>query len=368
MIEARKNIVREILDLPPFGEVRVRRLLAAYPSALGRVKEDLAFRIMRELLGSLGLPQGAFLKAFQGLDHVLEGVGERRHFIHQFEAFLLGLTFLSKILVDLRKSPGEIRSAYQDWMCAALLHDVCKPAQHLSKLVAKIEALVVAQGIEVAATHSGAGKPAVRDPEVEELLCDELTCLTGSKWVRSPLPCTPPATPAGGAMVLDPSKHGALAAEWFYRLANSVGYDSQRRNRIMGAMAIHDIDPKHLGQFRDSWNHCEDSLGALLLACDYLQDWERDPVRSDGGYVEQILEGFRWIPSKKEFEISYIYRWGKEISRDYVINKIVNPKRIVASVLRDYGSPGAIQVKLSITTRVEGTEEKLEDIILFIRN
>jgi len=140
-LNAQVQLVRNLLKHEAFSKLPVERQLAAYPYTQNVHKANLICRIMKELWP---YPEGDKLfDIFKQFENFLTAIGQRGHFIHQFEVFLLGLNVILT-MVDEQPKSFKVKSSndlIMIWMLTSMTHDFGYPIQYSSKILSTLSLL-----------------------------------------------------------------------------------------------------------------------------------------------------------------------------------------------------------------------------------
>lgn len=138
--QAEENIIMALFELPQFKEPNIQRKLAYYPYASPEVKNETICEIMDSIWGKTNFEYP--FKTFKELEIYLTAGGQRGHFIHQFEVYLLGLNIIDVFLKNKVKFVFEdTERIYYTWLITSTAHDFGYPLQIAQKITTRLSKL-----------------------------------------------------------------------------------------------------------------------------------------------------------------------------------------------------------------------------------
>lgn len=147
-----KLIVPLFKDSNLFSD-KLRISLASYTTAEGNQKPALVKNILKELWPEE--IRSDFFEIFEKFESLLIAIGQRDHFLHQFNVFLLGLNVLKMLEAKFKKEGREFESLgvggkdlFGTWLMASTTHDFGRPIAEIRKLNKKMSDLFEVFGIK----------------------------------------------------------------------------------------------------------------------------------------------------------------------------------------------------------------------------
>lgn len=286
---ASKELVRPLFDISVFRQPPILRRLALYPTADLQTREVIAEYIAGNLLSDMFPRSLELVKVFRQLDYVLAGVGEKRHFVHQFEVFLLGSTILSKLLKArgaLPTLPGSSESdIFRGWMIAALFHDLGKPTEKVKEIAKALNKIYQTLG-SAENILSVDQLPSVTNTALEDTVKDRLEAFIGPDWKG----------------VLGVDLHGYLSAGIVLGEISPSTITSSALSTALAAIVAHVFKPNSGSTRRLRFEECP--FAYLLFLLDNIQEWERDPV-GNPDHISGELAGLNWSEDGTAISIMY---------------------------------------------------------------
>lgn len=328
---AEKALIAPLLDLDVFQDIRIRRLLASYPSARYRDKNELICRITERLWPTVHDPN--MLQVFRRFEHFLLAAGKRGHFVHQFEVFLLGLNAW-RIMWRKSQVPRDdfkvesFDELVRVWLLTAVGHDLGYPLEVATKMVGKLSDLYRGMGLGAISERFAMidfKEPLWEEPTLQSvLLKEDRTSLRREslaidflmdKAISETLGMTGDDAEKVRAHLAKKRDHGVASAAMLARstlgkLVKSGDPTCIEASPVfhplllsVGAVAVHNAKPHEDPEIVNSIAFNRNPYAYVLFAMDKIQDWSRMLI-PDEDYPDYILTKFHAADDGR-IELSY---------------------------------------------------------------
>ena len=339
--QAEEKLLLPVFDLcaGEEDELLARRIIALYPGQDETNKTHAITRLMSLIWKNhLGNKK---LDIFKKLELYLRATGQRDHYVHQFEVFLLGwniFTLFSKKLENFPSCLGvrDSKQLLDWWLLTSMGHDIGYPAGKVSKMVGDLSELFNELGAtKISSLCSSLVKNMEKRDESDQLpLLADILSDEGKQVeevVKSGIMATMQVNDEDAEKILLKLRknhdHGYISAmligkglknnaeECTFNGENLIGL-----KKVLSAIALHTskIDNSNIIEKLDLYRN---PFAYILFLADNIQEWSRPecnvskyPVfvldyfslESSAIKLKMVLKLNNWSPQLVEEEITYI--------------------------------------------------------------
>lgn len=288
--KASKALIISLLDLELFADPDVLWRIGLYPTSETHGRENIAAYVLKKVVGEVLVSGDEVVDVFRRFDYILAGVGRKRHFLHQFEVFLLGANIINLHAIKLCSALGpstDLGMVYRAWMLCALFHDLGKPIEKVQEITTRLGDAYASLGAKVTMQPGALLEAEVPDEEFDDIVHTELVGVLGDGWKS----------------VIAKDKHGYLSAQLLYaRIQKSVVPDELLK-KLLAAVVCHCVKPG-----ADSGNCSirfeKNPFAYMLFLMDNVQEWEREPI-GNPEHIGGEMVGFDRNESPTSLHLTY---------------------------------------------------------------